>query len=194
MKQNRIISCVVLLFVLLLLAGCTPEDKPVMLPFEEPVEMLFSSGAGAWGTSLVLEPDGAFTGGFHDSNMGEQGDEYPNGTVYLCEFSGHFAGIEKLDEYRYRMTLDELVVEQPEQEEWIEDGIRYVDADAYGMTGGEEFILYLPETPVAELDEMFLNWWPLMYPEEMRPDTLSCYGLRNVATADGFFTYDFLDN
>lgn len=51
----------------------------------------FSSGAGAWGTYFYLEKDGTFTGRFHDSEMGETGDGYPNGTVYISEFSGKFS-------------------------------------------------------------------------------------------------------
>ena len=185
-KRGFLLWMVLCLF---LISGCAGENAEPVLPFEEPVELVFSSGAGAWGTVLELAPDGAFTGSFHDTNMGEAGEGYPNGTVYLCSFEGKFSGIEKMDDNRYRMTLEESAITSSEKGERIEDGIRYVVSDAYGLEGGREFIFYMPETPVDTLDETFLSWWPLNYPEETRPETLSCYGLHNVETGDGFFDY-----
>ena len=87
------------------------------------------------------------------------------------------------------MTLEEAAITSSEKGERMEDGIRYVVSDAYGLEGGREFIFYMPETPVDTLDETFLSWWPFYYPEETRPEALSCYGLHNVETGDGFFDY-----
>ena len=67
------------------------EPKPGFLPFSsEPKNFLFCSGAGGWSTGLKLNADGTFSGEYHDSNMGETGDGYPNGTMYECTFSGKF--------------------------------------------------------------------------------------------------------
>ena len=49
----------------------------------------FSSGVGAWGTDLEVYADGSFKEVYHDSDMGVTGEGYPNGTVYLCGFSGN---------------------------------------------------------------------------------------------------------
>ena len=57
------------------------ENDP--LPEDFPRGFIFASGAGAWGSSLSLWPDGTFTGSYHDSEMGENGEDYPNGTVYM---------------------------------------------------------------------------------------------------------------
>ena len=89
--------------------------------------------------------------------MGAIGEDYPNGTVYLCHFSGRFLNIEKVDEYSYSMTLSELNCDDEGGEEWIEDGICYVPAAPYGMEDGETFVLYLPDTPTDGLDEDFLK-------------------------------------
>lgn len=43
----------------------------------------FSSGAGAWGTVLTVLEDGSFEGNYHDTNMGDTGEEYPNGSVIM---------------------------------------------------------------------------------------------------------------
>ena len=156
-----------------------------------PMEMMFASGAGAWGTTLTLNLDGTFTGQFHDSNMGENGENYPNGTVYYCNFSGRFGSMMKMNDYAYYMCLEELVYDTDIDREEIgtDEGVRYITAEPYGMAGGVEFIFYLPGTPVKMLDESFLSWWPSAYLwREGKLDTLDAYGLYNVNTGDGFFS------
>lgn len=176
--------------------GLDPETKEIasyqkMLQNSFPMELLFASGAGAWGTTLTLNLDGTFAGQYHDSNMGENGEDYPNGTVYYCNFSGRFGSMMKLNDYAYYMRLEELVYDTDIGREQIgeEEGIRYVTAEPYGIAGGEEFIFYLPGTPVEELNEDFLSWWPDAYLwRNGELDTLTGYGLHNVNTGDGFFS------
>ncbi len=161
------------------------EEGP--LPGDFPVSFLFSSGAGAWGTGLVIAQDGSFTGDYGDSNMGETGDDYPKGTAYTCSFSGQFEDIEKVNDYTYRMTLGDVTLETGREEPWIEDGIRFVPADPYGLEDGETFYLYLPQTPLEELEETFLNWWP-QRAQAQEQTTLGCYGLYNEKMGYGFFS------
>lgn len=158
------------------------------LPIKNTMEFFFSSGAGGWGTELYLEKDGSFTGEFHDSNMGETGEGYPNGTCYICEFSGKFADIEKIDDTSYRMTLSELTTEKEVGEEWIENGILYVVSTPYGIEGGSEFMFYTPRAEINSMSEEFLWWWPMRF-EEVLPEKLGHYGIHNVNTNDGFFSY-----
>lgn len=65
----------------------------------------FSSGAGGWFTELHINSDGSFKGFFLDDDMGDTGEAYPNGSEYNCEFSGVFGGLEKVDEYTYKMNM-----------------------------------------------------------------------------------------
>ncbi len=167
----------------------TEAAQEGMLPEEFPKEFLFCSGAGAWGTTLAVNRDGSFEGHYHDSEMGEQGEGYPNGSVYISNFSGTFTNIKKVNGHTWSMTLGEVDTQHEVGEEWIEEEIRYVASVPYGLDGGKEFLLYLPQTPVEELDELFLSWWPNYYPEETRPETLSCYGIYNVEAESGFFTW-----
>ena len=176
--------------------GLDPETKELRSQQQAlqnmfPMDLLFASGAGAWGTTLTLNLDGTFTGQFYDSNMGENGENYPNGTVYYCNFSGRFGSMMKLNDYAYYMRLEELAYDTDIGREQIggEEGIRYVTAEPYGIAGGEEFIFYLPGTPVEELNEDFLSWWPSAY--LWRGGSLynlDGYGLFNVNTGDGFFS------
>ena len=147
----------------------------------------FSSGAGGWRTWLTLYADGTFEGQYSDSEMGDIGDGYPNGSYYIADFTGKFVNIQKVDEFSYSMELDEVTIGREPGTEWIEDEIRYVAAEAYGLDGGKEFVFYTPETPVAGLSEMFLGWWPGRFMEPAA-ETLSCYGIYNKAEETGFFT------
>ena len=164
------------------------EEETVSLPEDLPEIFIFSSGAGAWGSSLTLNPDGTFVGSYHDSEMGEMGDDYPNGTVYQSEFSGQFGTIEKINDWSYALTLTELTTEDEVGAEWIEDGIRFVGSEALGLAGGTEFILYTPEAPTAELTEEFLSWNPDGYIWiEENHETLERYAICNLATEQGFY-------
>ena len=182
--------------VALLLAGCgggasqpSQSPLPVELPETEPevqmLELFFSSGAGAWSTEITLQPDGSFTGFYSDADMGSSGEGYPNGTVYLCGFEGEFSEKVPRDEYSWSMTLESLTHDYEEGKEWIEDGVRYVSSEPYGMEQGTEFVLYRPETPSEGLNEEFWSWWPFRGNDS--PETLELYGLWNVEMGYGFF-------
>lgn len=154
-----------------------------------PLEFVYSSGAGAWQSIITLNSDGSFKGTYSDAEMGSNGEDYPNGTVYTCEFSGKFKDIKQVNDYTYSMTLAEITTEKKEGEEWIEDQIRYIAAGPFGLESGKEFLFYTPETPIKELSEEFLNWWPKRYfQEEQALEKLSCYGIYNKETESGFFT------
>lgn len=160
-----------------------------LLPIDEPVEMEFMSGVGAWGTKLVLNPDGTFTGEFSDADMGDMGEGYPDGTMYICSFDGRFDDIEKKNDYTYSMKLKSLEYDKGEPEEYIKDGIRYVKSVPYGVADGEEFVFYLPDAPASVLTEEEWLWW-LGRLQDPVPETLTFYGLINKTTANGFFSYD----
>ncbi len=157
---------------------------------EFPLHFIFSSGAGAWSTELTLYADGSFSGLYNDSDMGDSGEGYPDGTRYTCVFSGEFGDLVKLNGYSYAMTLKDLTAERSAGEEWLEDGVRYISSEAYGIEGGNEFIFYTPQTPLSELSEEFLLWHQSYLPKNPDPEMLGCYGIRNVKLEQGFFTYD----
>ena len=187
--------CMLLLIALLCLTACqssTPEKgannndittdanltKSVELPLpQETADFSFLSGAGAWRTAITLHRDGTFTGYYLDSEMGDAGDGYPNGSAYICSFSGKFENIEKMDEYSYKMTLGQVTTENPIGEEWIEEGIRYVATEPHGLYDPEkgqnatEFIFYLPDAPIDQLSEEFLTWWPYRYDQDENAKT-----------------------
>ncbi len=148
-------------------------------------EYIFSSGAGAWGTYLTVNPDGSFDGLFSDSDMGDTGDGYPNGTVYWCEFNGAFTGLEKVDEYTYKAKVSSMNYVNEVNTEKIEDEIKYIYTEPYGMTGSGEFEFYMQGKPIARLsseclDWTFLRWGPIY------PTTLPYRMVYNVSEQSGF--------
>ncbi len=165
------------------------EDK-----IDYPLEMYFTSGAGAWWTKITIHANGSFEGEFQDTDMGEIGEEYPNGTVYECKFTGYFTKPEKINDYTYSLNLESLEIQGEIGETRIEDEALYKISAPYGLmnTDGtdyaKDFVLYTPNAPTAEMREEFLSWWPERFGAE--PDgNLLIYGLQNLETNDGFFTY-----
>ena len=168
-----------------------------------PLKMYFSSGVGAWYTEIVIHADGSFEGNYHDTDMGDVGEENPNGTLYICDFKGRFSELEKINDYTYSLTLESIEVEDENAEDRIEDGMLVVHSYPHGLMNkdgsdyGKEFLLFVPNTEIEVLKneyqttemENFLNWWPVRMSEEQN-GTLSVYGLMNVHTGDGFFTWD----
>lgn len=146
----------------------------------------FSSGAGAWWTELRIQGDGSFEGHYQDADMGDSGDDYPNGTLYYCDFIGFFDQLEKVDDFTYKMNLSSISFkEKPAQEEEIIDGVRYIYTGAYGLDG-EEFYLYLPGSKLADLPQAFREWVGYYDLEAVREEELSFYGLYNADGELGF--------
>ncbi len=139
-------------------AGTVPENEEKLFVRFEGMEWTFSSGAGGWSTDLRIQPDGTFTGTFHDSEMGETAEEYPDGTVYYCEFSGKFSAVAQEDGNTWKLHVDELRYKDEVEQETIEDGIRFVATSSYGIELGDELTLYQPGTPLETLTESMRFW------------------------------------
>ena len=162
----------VLLAVALMLGTSFAEESEPEAFFArfEGMNWDFCSGAGGWYTDLQIHPDGTFTGEFHDSEMGECTEAYPDGTVYYCTFSGRLSLLAQLNENTWKLQVEELAQEEEEGKETLGDGFRYVSATPYGVTAGDEFLLYRPGTPVdAFTDEMKL--WAHAWEDGSQPVT-----------------------
>ena len=144
----------------------------------------FCSGVGAWSTELVFGEDGSFTGNYHDSEMGDTGEGYPDGSVYGCLFHGRLSDPVMVDEYTWTATI---TVEKDEGQapEAIEDNIRYVTSEPYGVEKAQTVTVFLPGTPVEKLPEEFLFWSHL---QETDPDakTLPFHAIWSEADEAGF--------
>ena len=176
-----------LMSLALLLAGISAFAEGGEPSFEQlsRLDWEFSSGAGGWSTELQIAADGSFSGNYHDSEMGETGDKYPNGSVYVSAFTGQMSLGEKLDEHSWRIRVDKLALNEETGKETIEDGIRYVTSDAHGIQEGDEMTLYLPGTPVDSFTEDMRMWAHLM-DEQTAPSKLENWFLYSAKNEAGF--------
>lgn len=148
------------------------------------LEFWFGSGAGAWYTLLYVNEDGTFHGEYHDSDMGDTGEGYPNGTYYVSDFRGKFTEPEKVDDDTYMVKIENMVLEQDPGKEEIKDEMKYVYSEPYGLDNANEFLIYLPGIAVSDLPEGFKSWMT-SYGDEIG-STLPFYGLYNVNAEEGF--------
>ncbi len=166
--------------------GFTITEKTSTFPEEFAKKYIYSSGIGAWWTQIKVNKDGTFSGNYRNGDWGDSGDGY-DCTKYQCDFQGKFEMVGKIDEYSYLVKLSDLSVTETEGKEWIVDRVRYVTSQPYGIEDSEHFVFYTPETPIKDLDEDFLFWWPLIFKEEP-PETLQCYGIYNIDVGVGFIS------
>ncbi|MBQ9008610.1 MAG: hypothetical protein IJ088_04680 [Clostridia bacterium] len=180
-KKFTVLMVAVLAAVMLVVSGMAEEDIFSRIQgklFE------FSSGAGAWSTELKVDEKGAFTGNFHDSEMGETGEGYPNGTVYGCSFHGQFSDPEKVDETTWKVGV-KVEMDEGQVSEAIEDEIRYVTSAPYGLEKAQTVVIYEAGTPIEKLPEGFMVWSHL---QEVDPDakTLPYDAIWNETDEAGF--------
>ena len=124
--------------------------------------------------------------------MGVSGEGYPDGTRYVCAFSGRFSQPEPVDEATWSMEIESMELEHPaDGTEEYADGVRYVYSEPYGLENAEELLVYSPLTPAESLPEDFLIWLRMPWgwePEEDR--TLGCWGIYNVSQGYGFTAFE----
>lgn len=147
----------------------------------------FCSGAGGWSTDFTIDSDGHFSGEYHDSDFGDAGDGYENGTVYTSVFDGHFKDLTQVNDHCYRMTLADISYQENEfGKEEIKDGTKYVYSDAYGLTGTDTFLVYLEGTPVSEISEEVYYWLSMANDSDTE---LTMVALVNEGQEEGIYSY-----
>ena len=142
---------------------------------------------------MTVGADGSFDGLYSDSDMGDMGEGYPNGTVYFCKFSGRFGELKKVDDLTYQTTIVEIQYEnEPETEEIVDDTL-YRYTDVYGLEDAENILFYLPGTPVGSLSEECRSWLrDVLYDWETDKwlEELPCVVLCNEAMGECFYSSD----
>lgn len=145
---------------------------------------MFTSGAGAWDSTLILSEDGSFVGNYHDADAGDSGDGYPNGTLYYCDFYGKFIQPEKINDYTYEMQLENIAMKETEGDTEIKGGVKYIYTGPAGLEEVYDLYIYLPGAPLDELPERFLDWASIGLTDE--DTTLPFYAIFNTLTFDTF--------
>ena len=153
-----------------------------------PQEFVFTSGAGGWETVITINSDGTFTGEYKDSEMGDTGENYPNGTMSICNFKGKFTSPKQVDEYIYSMKLEYLEQKKNPGDEYYEEGTRYLVSEPYGFDHADEFLIYFPGIAIANLPDGFTNWLNAFL-NVQTTEIFPHYGIYNVGGEEGFVSY-----
>ena len=186
--MKKIWSLLLAVMMILGLCPCMAESEgAALLNSLNGMEFVFSSGAGAWDTTLTMGENGAFTGEFHDSEMGETGEGYPDGTVYYSVFHGQLSEPVNENVNMWTLRVEALETDSLQEKETVEDGIRFVESEPYGLKAGDALVLYLPGTFVDFLPEGFLPWAHLNE-INVHAEELPYYAFWNEAEQSGFIS------
>ena len=183
--MKKLIALILAVLMLMSVAGA--EDASDLFAQIHGQLFEFSSGVGGWSTELIVGENGRFTGNYHDSEMGETGDGYPDGTLYGCTFHGQFSDPVAIDEYSWQVQIS-VELDEGQVPEAIEDNVRYVSAAPYGVEKASTVVFFRPGTPVDRLPEGFMVWSHL---EEIDPEAtvIPYYAIWNEADEAGFIVY-----
>ncbi len=154
------------------------------------LEFYFSSGAGGWRTVLHIDENGNFEGNYMDSDMGDTGENYPNGTVYACEFSGAFTEPVFVENGIYKMTIREISYAQKPDTTEIKDDMRFCYTSAYGLDEATDLYIYEPGIELSRLPDDYIGWVQMGL---NGGSTLPFYGIYNKSAATGFSSYAAAD-
>ncbi len=117
---------------------------------------------------LTIKTDGSFTGlnfsQLSNRNNGWQYDErgdidYCDG-YNLCEFSGKFSNLKKLNDFTYEMTVEKIENDDTPRNYLVKDyymegvdGVIDLTSNC-ALSEGDRFVVYAPGTPTAYLEEV----------------------------------------
>jgi len=175
------------------LATSNPSDNDVKHDFTfsdvADKRFWFGSGVGAWYTTLRIQEDGTFFAEYYDCEYGDTGENYPEGTVYYCEFDGEFGELTKISDYIYSTNISILHVVDNVGKEEITDGERTIYTEPYGLKDSKKIYFYLPGASKDQLPKEFVD--SACYGEEEKSKTeLSFYGMYNENAQCGFYSED----
>ena len=121
-----------------------------------------------------------------DSDDGDVGKKYKNGTVYVSNFKGQFTIPTYLDSYTYSMKLKHIETEKQIGEVAYKDNQRIIYSGPYGLEKAEELRIYLPGKPLNSLPEEVLFSNPF---QDMDVDAIpeGFYCIHNLKENIGFW-------
>ena len=87
-----------------------PAAQPTILDTLVGKNFVFSSGSGGWGARFLSDLM-AFSGNYHNSDMGSTGPGYPGGTISESKLSGQFTRAHQVSPTLYEIDIENLQYE-----------------------------------------------------------------------------------
>lgn len=150
-------------------------------------EFIYASGAGAWGESFTIEKDGSFTGSYNDSDMGDNGDDYPQGTRYISRYAGHFTDLKKVNDTVYEIKISDISYETATGTDEITDGFHYVYTESPCFGEADVLTIYLPDTLVKDIPEDVYSWLSIVNQDET---SLVSIAMADLSQGIGMYSQD----
>ena len=167
--MKRIISIVACLIIIISFAPNNyVQAKPKSLP--KKLKMSYSSGMGAWSTSITVNKKGSFSGSYHDSE---------GGVTYYSSFEGKFTKIKKVASKKYTMKLTNL--------KFAKDSSKRFIKDPPGVKKGKVYTLYCPGYNTSKLPDEVKRWFKMIRRGYERDGKLTKYILCNTKEYIFFF-------
>lgn len=129
-----------------------PAAQPTILDTLVGKNFVFSSGSGGWGARFLSDLM-AFSGNYHNSDMGSTGPGYPGGTISESKLSGQFTRAHQVSPTLYEVYLENLQYEKPVGSLEIKDNVKYEYTEVYGISKNTRMAIYLPGTPISSMPE-----------------------------------------
>ncbi|MCR4717165.1 MAG: hypothetical protein K5656_08285 [Lachnospiraceae bacterium] len=99
--MKRFISAIMCLVMLVSFASINHVQAKKSKTLPKKLEMTYSSGMGAWYTSITVKKKGTFSGGYHDAE---------SDATYYSNFTGKFTKIKKVGKKKYTMKMTSLKI------------------------------------------------------------------------------------
>ena len=155
-----------------------------------PATFVWTSGAGGWETELRIDETGSFTGRYFDGELGDRGPANPNGTMYLCNFSGKLSEPVAVGDGSYSCEVIRLTPDRDARQVYYENGMKYILTEPNGLALGNRIVIYSPGMARDELPEAFVTWMMYAHSAFDASGYLVNYGIYNQNLECGFFGYD----
>lgn len=159
-----------------------PAAQPTILDTLVGKNFVFSSGSGGWGARFLSDLM-AFSGNYHNSDMGSTGPGYPGGTISESKVSGQFTRAHQVSPTLYEVYLENLQYEKPVGSSEIKENRKYEYSEAYGISKNHRMAIYLPGTPISSMPEELRLYSYGLIPEDSQ--TLPVYVIQE--DMEGFF-------
>ena len=150
---------------------------------------VFSSGVGGWSNEISVGAGGEFEGYFHDTDMGDGGDGYPNGTMYERRYRGRLEPVGRVDDNTYEFRAALMEADGELGDERIEGGVRIIIAPAFGLELGDALVFYAEGSETDYMPLAFSDWMCMPNGWEEIPPELPFRALYNATQGFGFGAY-----